>query len=321
VADDADCDGALTGLDCDDSDSTLGSVDNDADCDGVTSSDDCNDDDASQPTRDADCDGVRTAPDCDDTDAGLGAVADDADCDGALTEADCDDSDASVGAVADDSDCDGVTAGSDCDDTDASVPSADADCDGVLTADDCDDADPASTVRVEDVDCDGVLTDDDCDDDDPDLGAVATDPECDGLPECHAEMDDLGGEVVGTTAYLLITETRSWSSADSDCRDRGYDGLAIILDGDEQSAIARIAVEATGQPWIGLLHTDEWRWRDLTPSDSGDEYWWTAESGTGSGDRGVMLAGSGDGEWWSAGASESHKYVCECREVPIDSEY
>jgi hypothetical protein len=187
--------------------------------------------------------------------------------------------------VDNDAGCDGVTSVMDCNVDDASQPTRDADCDGVRTASDCDDTD-AGLGAVED--------DADCDDSDPSSTTVATDPDCAGVPDCLADMDDLGAEVVGTTAYLLITETRSWGSADSDCRDRGYDGLAIILDGDEQSAIARIAADTSGQPWIGLIRTDEWKWRDFTSVDSGPTYWWTAESGTGSGDRGVMLAGSGD---------------------------
>ena len=97
MADDADCDGALTADDCDDTNPDVGGV-----------------------ADDADCDGTLTADDCDDTNPGVGAVADDADCDGALTADDCDDSTAVLNL--DDADGDGLTScDGDCDDTDATI--------------------------------------------------------------------------------------------------------------------------------------------------------------------------------------------------------
>lgn len=59
-ANDADADGVIEPLDCDDDDASLGSRATDADCDGVLTASDCDDDDASSTTRatDADCDGV-----------------------------------------------------------------------------------------------------------------------------------------------------------------------------------------------------------------------------------------------------------------------
>ena len=59
---DADCDGTLSDVDCDDEDSSINnSNENDADCDGVSSDVDCDDEDSSiinSNENDADCDWV-----------------------------------------------------------------------------------------------------------------------------------------------------------------------------------------------------------------------------------------------------------------------
>ena len=138
--DDADCDGASTALDCDDTNPLLGSVATDADCDGAVTSVDCDDDDPLVPAQDADCDGAWVGDDCDDTDPASGDVANDADCDGAVTGDDCDDADPLLGSMATDADCDGWEVGDDCDDSDPSLPLLDGDCDGFVPPEDCDDS-------------------------------------------------------------------------------------------------------------------------------------------------------------------------------------
>ena len=300
---DGDCDGILTVDDCDDGDDTSTAIAEDGDCDGVLTADDCNDADAFSTIveDDADCDGTLTAADCNDEDDLLGPVAEDADCDGALTADDCDDSNAALGATAADGDCDGVLTADDCDDGDETslVVAEDGDCDGVLTADDCNDADDASTVVAEDADCDGVLTADDCNDSDAASTVLADDSDCNGVVD---------------TVYALFTDTPlSWSDADDACRADGYDGLAMILNAQEQSAITEISVATTGQPWLGMLLAEgEWLWRDLTPVADGPTHWWTDAHGTG--DRGVVLTPAyPDGVWWSANESEPHRYICEDR--------
>ena len=79
IADDGDCDGALTADDCDDDDTSLGAVAADADCDGTLTADDCNDEDFASTivAEDADCDGFLTEEDCDDDDADINPDAED----------------------------------------------------------------------------------------------------------------------------------------------------------------------------------------------------------------------------------------------------
>ena len=151
--------------------STQNLIADDADCDGAVTDDDCDDADADSTivADDGDCDTFLTADDCDDSDEASTVVADDGDCDTILTADDCDDADADSTAIADDADCDGTLTADDCDDEDeaSTIIADDADCDTVLTADDCDDADEASTTVATDADCDTFLTADDCDDANP----------------------------------------------------------------------------------------------------------------------------------------------------------
>jgi hypothetical protein len=61
--------GVTPGVDCDDEDATIGSVDFDADCDGTVSEDDCDDDNHSLSEEDLDGDGLTSCGgDCDDLD-------------------------------------------------------------------------------------------------------------------------------------------------------------------------------------------------------------------------------------------------------------
>jgi hypothetical protein len=108
---DADSDGAMVWLDCDDTTSTLGSTLLDADCDSVLTADDCDDSNPDSTIRDTDgdCDGVLTADDCDDDDPDSTITDTDADCDGVITAEDCDDSDPDSTIKAIDPDCDGAT--------------------------------------------------------------------------------------------------------------------------------------------------------------------------------------------------------------------
>ena len=151
--------------------STQNLIADDADCDGAVTDDDCDDADADSTivADDGDCDTFLTADDCDDSDEASTVVADDGDCDTILTADDCDDADADSTAIADDADCDGTLTADDCDDEDeaSTIIADDADCDTHLTADDCDDEDAASTIVADDADCDTFLTADDCDDANP----------------------------------------------------------------------------------------------------------------------------------------------------------
>ena len=91
---DADCDGLVTVLDCDDHDAGNLNTTDDCDGDGVPAGQDCDDtDDTITYIDDCDQDGEPTATDCDDTNPLVQLTTNDADCDGFATTADCDDGD------------------------------------------------------------------------------------------------------------------------------------------------------------------------------------------------------------------------------------
>ena len=72
----------------------VGSIALDGDCDGVLSGDDCDDlDDTDAEFRALVIKMASNSLDCDDADGSLGVVSLDADCDGVLTEDDCNDND------------------------------------------------------------------------------------------------------------------------------------------------------------------------------------------------------------------------------------
>ena len=81
---DVDNDGVNNLQDCDDNDSTLGSINDDADCDGLLTSEDCDDNNSTDTNIAGDCDqdGVGSLDDCDDFDSGSTIVSEDSDCNG-----------------------------------------------------------------------------------------------------------------------------------------------------------------------------------------------------------------------------------------------
>ena len=237
-ANDADCDGARTQDDCDDTNESLGSRDLDADCDGVLTNDDCDDNDSSSTViaTDADCDGVITNEDCDDADPHLTLVSEDADV--MILTQPTDDDDTMIGSNALDADCDGTLIADDCDDNDASVGSItnDADCDRVPTASDCDDNNAALGSILADFDCDGVyeiaeVCGDGIDNDhnglmDCEDALCFTAPGCfedctdgtdndgDYLSDC--DDDDCWGTSSCTTGYTLIQQNGWYEDSDYD---------------------------------------------------------------------------------------------------------
>ena len=228
---DADCDGAPSSVDCDDSDPDV-NLDATEVCNGVD--DDC--DGAVDDGFDADGDGVTTcAGDCDDLDPTSYSGAEDLcidgvdnDCngiiddgpyqdedeDGVCDDLDCDDQDPDVlpGAV---EVCDGVD--QDCDEE--VDEGFDADGDGVTTcAGDCDDDDPSEYPGAPEI-CDGE--DNDCDGTaDSPLGP--TDSDGDGYDACFDDDCDDDDATVFPGAFEIP------DGVDDDCdgeADEGYEGI------------------------------------------------------------------------------------------------
>lgn len=164
----------------------------DADCDGILSDIDCNDDDASITStnvNDADCDGVPTSEDCDDNNPNIFPGAQevcgndlDDNCDGQIDEncSSCIDGDA-------DGICDNID---NCPDLPNPGQETDRDCDGIPAGLDCNDNDATVDVRLDlDTDGDGIA---DCNDQElnspcsfqVDMKGISIDSDNDGVPNC-----------------------------------------------------------------------------------------------------------------------------------------
>ena len=213
---DFDGDGAMSDIDCDDSDSNINPSAQEVPYNGID--DDC---DPNTLDDDLDQDGFDNANDCDDSDPNINPDAeeipyngidddcdpatldDDLDQDGFDNANDCDDSDPNINPNTDEIPYNGID-----DDCDPATLDDDLDQDGFNNANDCDDSDPNINPGAEEVpyngiddDCDPATLDDDldqdgfnqaddCDDSDPDINPNAVeilgnqiDENCDGTIE------------------------------------------------------------------------------------------------------------------------------------------
>ncbi|MBL8785709.1 MAG: hypothetical protein JNJ59_12445 [Deltaproteobacteria bacterium] len=236
----------LDGDDCNDGNATSTYRAIDADCDGVVSALDCDDANAAvtrSRTEDGDCDGVLAAVDCDDTNAAITKVRDanDADCDGLPAPIDCDDRDPSdTRSRVNDADCDGIAKAVDCNDNDAAVTAlnvGDHDCDGIATELDCDDQDPNDTrSKAGDADCDGSPAGEDCDDQDPTVQAcpVCLDADEDGhfaeSATCQKGDDCNDGDK--TSTWREVDRDCDGVKTDDDCDDDDADSAVVADDAD-----------------------------------------------------------------------------------------
>ncbi len=118
-------------------------------------------------------------------------------------------------------------------------------------------------------DASGACGGDDCDDANVDVFPAAGDTYADGVDQ-DCDGEDGAGERVGS-AYLVVFQDRhvTWADAQLLCTSRGYDGLASIGSGAEQTVIDRLVSGLSGDlRWIGLNdQTTEgaFEWVDGTP--------------------------------------------------------
>ncbi len=133
---------------------------------------------------------------------------------------------------------------------------------GYRTPPDCD----ADGDGYEALSCGGT----DCDDDIPSVHPRAGDTYGDGLDADCDGMDCEAG-TVGGAYFAACTEGMTEAEADAECTSAGYDGLASIESGAEDTYVAGLLV---GLPYAGTTLADREAWIGLTDASSEGNWKW-----------------------------------------------
>ena len=176
-------------------------------------------------------------------------------------------------------------------------------------------------VSVADLDGDGSPDDEDCDDSNPNVFPGAGDVYGDGL-DADCDGRDCEAAWLGTTYFVACTELMLWADAGAECSTMGYDGLATVVDAQEQAFLEDLRpLPATVKHWIGFNDVavdGVYEWTSGLPVTFTNWYTATEPTGQPGTDEDCVHFHSSvdpaDGQWndnWCS--SMTHGWFCELR--------
>ncbi|KAI4883963.1 hypothetical protein NFI96_032364, partial [Prochilodus magdalenae] len=126
----------------------------------------------------------------------------------------------------------------------------------------------------------------------------------------------------GTRHFHLVNEQKTWTEAQSYCREKFTD-LATIESQQEMNALIDVLNGRGNRSWIGLREKDEpyrtvgnrsWTWSD--GSNSSYRYWNDKEPSNPVGDNCVQLWNGPEYRWNDAGCQNNNPFICY-EELPL----
>jgi hypothetical protein len=134
---------------------------------------------------------------------------------------------------------------------------------------------------------------------------------------------------VGTTYYVVcdkdmdgVALESGWEDANSTCISKGYDGLAKLVNSDEDTRVVGLASKPGlpwGEVWIGLSDPEDdgvWTWMDGSTAAYQN---WGGGAPSPAEENCVELYATSDWTWHDRGCSDALAFVCESREEAQDT--
>ncbi|XP_017542522.1 macrophage mannose receptor 1-like [Pygocentrus nattereri] len=122
-----------------------------------------------------------------------------------------------------------------------------------------------------------------------------------------------------TDRYILINETKSWSKAQSYCREN-YTDLTSVRNQTENQQIWNFAKYSISScVWIGLFN-DSWKWSDQ--SDSSFRFWTSGQpDNQGGNEKCTLVSMTDQGQWHDVGCGTTNPFICLQNQLILIKQY